>query len=77
MLGSCNFVLYLDCPADTMEQRLVDAAVDKPAAIKRKLNTFTKHTVPVLQHYQSQGKTFKVRNTVLQLQRFDVFAFRR
>lgn len=59
-------VLYFDCPEKTMEARLTERAKtggrndDSPEILRKRFNTFTQSSLPVVQHYESKGKLHKI-----------------
>lgn len=56
-------LVVLDCNADTVLQRIATdtggdrcgRADDSPSDVRRKLETFAKRTVPLVEHYRSRG----------------------
>ena len=58
----CSVVLMFQCSEEVMVERLrkrgeVSGRVDdNDETIRKRLHTFTKSTLPVIQHYQAHGK---------------------
>jgi adenylate kinase len=56
-----KFVLYLECPEDVMESRILERGKtsgrvdDNPEAVKKRLHTFLESTQPIIEHYGKQG----------------------
>ena len=68
-VGAGTFVLYFDCPEETMRARLLDRgktsgrADDNAATIVKRFQTFVKDSLPVINHYAAQGKVRTVDAT--------------
>ena len=65
-IGPCSYVLFFDCPEETMESRLLKRGEtsgrsdDNIETIKKRFHTFVTQSLPVVTHYEKQGKAFKV-----------------
>nr|AIW49870.1 adenylate kinase [Mastigamoeba balamuthi] len=66
-----RFVLFFDCPEETMLQRLLHRSgpVTRTGAhgvvqIKKRFATFRNESIPVVEYYEKQGKVRRVRNTL-------------
>ena len=65
-VGVCSTVLFFDCPLDTMQERLLKRgetsgrADDNIDTIKKRFDTFTNQSLPVVEHYEKQGKCVKI-----------------
>eukprot|EP00004_Rigifila_ramosa_P025244 TRINITY_DN751_c0_g1_i1.p1 TRINITY_DN751_c0_g1~~TRINITY_DN751_c0_g1_i1.p1 ORF type:complete len:394 (-),score=98.96 TRINITY_DN751_c0_g1_i1:51-1211(-) len=61
-----DFVLFLDCPEDVMEQRLLARGKDSGRAddnlevIKKRFTTYVQETTPIIREFEKQGKLVKV-----------------
>ncbi|XP_070038779.1 UMP-CMP kinase 3 isoform X2 [Nicotiana tabacum] len=59
-----EFVLYLDCPQDEMERRLLTRNEgredDNIETIRKRFKVFMESTLPAVQYYESKGKVKKV-----------------
>ena len=64
-----RFVLFMDCPEDVMQKRLLKRAEtsgrsdDNIESIKKRFVTFENESMPVVQVYEKEGKVFKVDAT--------------
>ncbi|CAH1264557.1 AK5 [Branchiostoma lanceolatum] len=62
----CDIVLYFECSAQTMTERLLGRAKtsgradDNEATIKKRLDTFYSATEPLVAHYEKQGKLKRI-----------------
>ena len=62
----CSYILYFDCPLETMEARLLKRGEtsgrsdDNLEAIKKRFDTFTSQSLPVVEHYEKVGKARKI-----------------
>ncbi|XP_066283266.1 uncharacterized protein [Branchiostoma lanceolatum] len=62
----CDIVLYFECSAQTMTERLLGRAKtsgradDNEATIKKRLDTFYSATEPLVAHYEKQGKLRRI-----------------
>lgn len=63
----CRFLLNLDCPEKVMEARLIHRAQDgstrlddNAETIRKRFHTHATTCVPVLAHYEKQGKLRQV-----------------
>ena len=58
---AADFVLFFDCPLKTMTERLLERgktsgrADDNMTTIKKRFDTFTEQSLPVLEHYKQEG----------------------
>ena len=65
-VGTCKKVLFFDCPLETMQERLLKRAEtsgradDNIETIKKRFDTFTNQSMPVVDKYEAQGKVVKV-----------------
>ncbi len=63
------FTLFFDCPADVMEQRLLNRGKtsgrddDNAESIKKRFRTFVETSMPVVEYYEKEGKVEKVDAT--------------
>ncbi|XP_055821121.1 UMP-CMP kinase 3-like [Solanum dulcamara] len=59
-----EFVLYLDCPQDEMERRLLSRNEgrddDNIETIRKRFKVFMESTLPAIEYYESKGKIRKV-----------------
>ncbi|XP_059275768.1 UMP-CMP kinase 3-like isoform X2 [Lycium ferocissimum] len=59
-----EFVLYLDCPQDEMERRLLSRNEgredDNIETIRKRFKVFMESTLPTVEYYESKGKVRKV-----------------
>lgn len=61
MIALCEFVLFVDCPNAVMIERLLKRgttsgrADDVEEVVLKRLNTFRKTTMPVVEHYRKRG----------------------
>ncbi|KAM3263816.1 UMP-CMP kinase 3 [Capsicum chacoense] len=59
-----EFVLYLDCPQDEMERRLLSRNEgredDNIDTIRKRFKVFMESTLPAVEYYESKGKIRKV-----------------
>ena len=68
-VGEGSFVLYFDCPEETMRARLLERgktsgrADDNAASIVKRFQTFVKDSMPVINHYAALGKVRTVDST--------------
>jgi len=66
--ATVEFVLFFDCPEHVMEQRLLKRGEtsgrtdDNIESIKKRFATYLESTMPVIEHYGSQGKTNKINS---------------
>lgn len=64
-----EFVLMFDCPESIMEQRLLKRGEtsgrsdDNIESIRKRFQTYIESTIPVIQHYEHQGKVHKIDAT--------------
>jgi adenylate kinase family enzyme len=62
-----DFVLYLECTEEVMQERLLKRAEtsgradDNIETIKKRFTTFMEKTVSVIEHYEKQDKAHRVR----------------
>lgn len=63
------FTLFFDCPEDVMEQRLLNRgktsgrADDNAESIKKRFKTFVETSMPVVEHFEKEGKVEKIMAT--------------
>lgn len=63
------FTLFYDCPEETMQERLLERgktsgrADDNVESIKKRFKTFVDTSMPVVRHFESEGKVVKVMAT--------------
>ncbi|XP_065025690.1 UMP-CMP kinase 3-like isoform X1 [Musa acuminata AAA Group] len=59
-----EFVLYLDCPDDELERRILSRnqgrADDNTETMRKRFRVFKESTLPVIMHYDLKGKVRKV-----------------
>nr|XP_018674621.1 PREDICTED: UMP-CMP kinase 3-like isoform X4 [Musa acuminata subsp. malaccensis]XP_018674622.1 PREDICTED: UMP-CMP kinase 3-like isoform X4 [Musa acuminata subsp. malaccensis]XP_018674623.1 PREDICTED: UMP-CMP kinase 3-like isoform X4 [Musa acuminata subsp. malaccensis] len=59
-----EFVLYLDCPEDELERRILSRnqgrADDNTETMRKRFRVFKESTLPVIMHYDLKGKVRKV-----------------
>ena len=59
-----HFVLFFDCPERVMEKRLLSRnegrSDDNVKTIRKRFKVFVEQSMPVVQHYEKQGKVHKV-----------------
>jgi adenylate kinase len=66
----CSFLLFFDVPDDIMKARLLERgktsgrADDNEETIAKRLDTFHKHTQPILDHYGDKVKKIPATGTV-------------
>ncbi|KAF2480807.1 UMP-CMP kinase-like protein [Neohortaea acidophila] len=64
-----RFTLFFDCPEATMRERLLNRgktsgrADDNEESIKKRFKTFVEQSMPVVNHFEGQGKVVKVDAT--------------
>eukprot|EP00891_Asterochloris_glomerata_P004607 jgi/Astpho2/4607/Aster-00180 len=62
----CQLVIFFDCPEATMEERLLGRgktsgrADDNADTIKKRFHTFVNSSMPVVTHYEREGKLHKI-----------------
>lgn len=65
----CHFVLFFDCSEAVMEERLIKRGMtsgrvdDNADTIRKRFNTFTEETLPVIQSYEKKNKLKRVDAT--------------
>ena len=78
-IGSPVGVLYLDVANETMVARLLHRGLtsgradDNEETIKKRLDTFSKATEPVIKHYRNNGKLFEVERSIAESAPDNVF----
>ena len=78
-IGSPVAVLYLDVANETMVARLLHRGLtsgradDNEETIKKRLDTFSKATEPVIKHYRNNGKLFEVERSIAESAPDNVF----
>ena len=66
-IAECSVILNFDVSPDTMTKRLLHRAQtsgrvdDNEETIKKRLDTFTKHSKPVIEHFSDKCKTVSKR----------------
>lgn len=61
-----QFTLFFDCPEDLMQERLINRgktsgrADDNAESIKKRFRTFVETSMPVVDHFEKQGKVVKI-----------------
>ncbi|MCJ1311141.1 bifunctional uridylate/adenylate kinase [Agyrium rufum] len=64
-----QFTLFFDCPEDVMQERLLNRGKtsgrsdDNAESIKKRFKTFVETSMPVVDHFEKQGKVVKVMAT--------------
>lgn len=64
-----KFVLFYDCPEEEMERRLLERGKtsgrsdDNIQSIKKRFRTFVETSMPVVEHYEKEGRVVKVKAT--------------
>jgi UMP-CMP kinase len=67
--ATVEFVLFFDCPESVMESRLLKRGEtsgrtdDNLESIKKRFRTYIESTMPIIQHYEKQGKVRKIDST--------------
>lgn len=62
-----SFTLFFDCPEDVMQERLLNRgktsgrADDNAESIKKRFRTFVETSMPVVNHFESEGRVEKVK----------------
>ena len=78
-IGSPVAVLYLDVANETMVARLLHRGLtsgradDNEQTIKKRLDTFSKATEPVIEHYRKNGKLFEIERSIAESSPDNVF----
>jgi adenylate kinase len=68
-VGACSFVLFFDCPEETMRSRLLERgktsgrADDNASSIVKRFHTFVEQSMPVINHYAKLGKVRQIDAT--------------
>lgn len=61
-----KFTLFFDCPEDVMQERLINRGKtsgrsdDNAESIKKRFRTFVETSMPVVDHFEKEGKVVKV-----------------
>ena len=61
-----KFTLFFDCPEETMRERLLERgktsgrADDNEESIKKRFRTFVETSMPVVEHFEGEGRVVKV-----------------
>lgn len=61
-----KFTLFFDCPEETMRERLLNRgktsgrADDNEESIKKRFRTFVETSMPVVEHFEKEGRVVKV-----------------
>jgi len=64
-----KFTLFFDCPEDVMQKRLLKRGEtsgrsdDNEESIKKRFKTFVETSMPVVEHFEKEGKVVKVMAT--------------
>ena len=64
-----RFVLFFDCPENVMSKRLLERGKtsgrsdDNAESIKKRFRTFVETSMPVVDHFEKEGKVVKVMAT--------------
>lgn len=64
-----KFTLFFDCPENVMQERLLERGKtsgrsdDNEESIKKRFKTFVDTSMPVVEHFEKQGKVVKVMAT--------------
>ena len=64
-----KFTLFFDCPEDVMQERLLNRGKtsgrsdDNAESIKKRFKTFVETSMPVVKHYEKDGKVVNVDAT--------------
>lgn len=64
-----QFTLFFDCPEDVMQERLINRGKtsgrsdDNAESIKKRFKTFVETSMPVVEHFEKEGKVVKVAAT--------------
>jgi adenylate kinase family enzyme len=62
-------VIFFDCPEEVMESRLLKRGEtsgrsdDNAETIRKRFKTFVEQSLPVIEHYEKQGKAYKISAT--------------
>lgn len=65
-ITKCKFVLYFECPKETLQERLLirgqtsGRADDNLETITKRFDTFINTSLPVIKQYEEMGKCIKV-----------------
>jgi adenylate kinase family enzyme len=65
-IGKCKFVLFFDCPEETLEQRLLERGKtsgridDNMESIKKRFHTFKEQSYPVVQWFEKENRLVKI-----------------
>ena len=68
-VADTRFVLFFDCPEETMVERCLSRGKtsgrtdDNAESIRKRLVTFHKESMPVVEHYEKQGRVFHIDAT--------------
>ncbi len=68
-MAPAKLVLFYDCPEKVMEGRLLERgktsgrADDNAESIRKRFRTFVETSMPVVRHYEAEGKVVKVDST--------------
>ncbi|KAL8963833.1 MAG: hypothetical protein Q9197_007065, partial [Variospora fuerteventurae] len=64
-----QFTLFFDCPEDVMQERLINRGKtsgrtdDNAESISKRFKTFVELSMPVVDHFDKEGKVVKVAAT--------------
>ncbi|CAN8062017.1 unnamed protein product [Agarophyton chilense] len=70
VIAACEFVLFIKCSTTTMVERLLKRGTtsgrsdDVEEVVCRRLDTFQKKTMPVVEHYRNKGMLHVVESDV-------------
>ena len=62
-----KFILFFDCPEDVMTERLINRgktsgrADDNAESIKKRFKVFLETSMPVVEHFEKEGKVVKIK----------------
>ncbi|KAJ3195213.1 hypothetical protein HK101_000807 [Irineochytrium annulatum] len=69
VIGRCRLVLFFSCPLNVLEERLLERgktsgrADDNIDTIKKRFKTFEDQSMPVVDHYELDGRVVKISST--------------
>lgn len=73
-----EFVLFLDCPENVMEERLLERGQtsgrsdDNAESIRKRFMTFVVTSMPVIEYYEAKGKVHRIDATKSRAEVFDI-----
>lgn len=68
-ISDFEFVLFFDCPEEEMEKRLLERGKtsgrtdDNIESIRKRFETFSRTSMPVIQYYEAKGKVHRINAT--------------